>query len=237
MKEIVIIGGGIAGLSAGCYAKMNGYDAHIFEMHNLPGGLCTSWKRKGYTQVSVGVNMDLSSDANLSNSVYYLYELDKPIMIAGEEKKHIHIKNYAFDQTFAPKGKSTLVVAFYVESAYWEQIYQDKEKYKQEKQNVETAVISSLEQIIPGIKDKIEVIDVSTPMTLIRYTNNWQGSIMGFINGLILNIPRTLPKLKNFYMACQWVGDAGLPGAASSGREILELICKKDKKKFITSNA
>ena len=27
MKKIVIIGGGIAGLSAGCYAKMNGYDA------------------------------------------------------------------------------------------------------------------------------------------------------------------------------------------------------------------
>lgn len=49
MKKIVVIGGGIAGLSAGCYAKMNGYDAHIFEMHNLPGGLCTAWKRKGYT--------------------------------------------------------------------------------------------------------------------------------------------------------------------------------------------
>ncbi|MCJ7471865.1 MAG: NAD(P)/FAD-dependent oxidoreductase [Actinobacteria bacterium] len=186
-------------------------------------------------QVSIGVDMDLSSDANLSNSVYYLYELDKPIMIAGEEKKHIHIKNYAFDPTFAPKGKSTLVVAFYVKSAYWEQIYKDKAKYKQEKQNVETAVIDSLEQIIPGIKEKIEVIDVSTPMTLTRYTNNWQGSIMGFKNGLVLNIPRTLPKLKNFYMAGQWVGDAGLPGAAGSGREILEYICKKDKKRFITT--
>ncbi len=26
-KKIVIIGAGIAGLSAGCYARMNGYDA------------------------------------------------------------------------------------------------------------------------------------------------------------------------------------------------------------------
>ena len=48
-KSIAIIGAGIAGLSAGCYARMNGYDAHIYEMHNLPGGVCTSWKRKGYT--------------------------------------------------------------------------------------------------------------------------------------------------------------------------------------------
>ena len=28
---------------------MNGYGSEIFEMHNLPGGLCTAWNRKGYT--------------------------------------------------------------------------------------------------------------------------------------------------------------------------------------------
>ena len=48
-KSIIIIGAGLAGLSAGCYAQMNGYKTQIFEMHNIPGGLCTSWKRKGYT--------------------------------------------------------------------------------------------------------------------------------------------------------------------------------------------
>jgi phytoene dehydrogenase-like protein len=47
--SMIIIGAGIAGLSAGCYGQMNGYRTQIFEMHNLPGGLCTSWKRKGYT--------------------------------------------------------------------------------------------------------------------------------------------------------------------------------------------
>jgi len=48
-KTISIIGGGIAGLSAGCYAQMNGYRSRIFEMHSLPGGLCTAWQRNGYT--------------------------------------------------------------------------------------------------------------------------------------------------------------------------------------------
>ncbi len=47
-KHILIIGAGIAGLAAGCYARMNGYRATIFEMHDLPGGLCTAWERKGY---------------------------------------------------------------------------------------------------------------------------------------------------------------------------------------------
>jgi phytoene dehydrogenase-like protein len=48
-RSIIIIGAGIAGLSAGCYAQMNGYHTRIFELHDKPGGLCTSWKRKGYT--------------------------------------------------------------------------------------------------------------------------------------------------------------------------------------------
>jgi len=47
--SIIIIGAGFAGLSAGIYAQMNGFRSQIFEMHNLPGGLCTSWKKKGFT--------------------------------------------------------------------------------------------------------------------------------------------------------------------------------------------
>jgi phytoene dehydrogenase-like protein len=46
--DIIIIGAGIAGLVAGCYAQMNGYRTQIFELHDLPGGLCTAWHRQGY---------------------------------------------------------------------------------------------------------------------------------------------------------------------------------------------
>jgi phytoene dehydrogenase-like protein len=48
VKKIIIIGSGIAGLSAGCYLQMNGYDTQIFELHDKPGGLCTSWRRGKY---------------------------------------------------------------------------------------------------------------------------------------------------------------------------------------------
>lgn len=47
--NIVIVGGGISGLVAGCYARMNGFPATIIEMHDKPGGCCTSWDRRGYT--------------------------------------------------------------------------------------------------------------------------------------------------------------------------------------------
>jgi phytoene dehydrogenase-like protein len=45
---VIIIGAGVAGLAAGCYAQMNGYRSQIFELHDLPGGLCTAWERKDY---------------------------------------------------------------------------------------------------------------------------------------------------------------------------------------------
>jgi phytoene dehydrogenase-like protein len=48
-KSVLIIGAGIAGLSTGCYAQMNGFQSEIFEMHTVPGGVCTAWKRQGYT--------------------------------------------------------------------------------------------------------------------------------------------------------------------------------------------
>ena len=46
--RLVIVGAGVAGLAAGCYAARSGYRTTILEMHDLPGGLCTSWRRKGY---------------------------------------------------------------------------------------------------------------------------------------------------------------------------------------------
>ena len=48
-KSIIIIGAGLGGMSAGIYSQMNGYQTQIFEMHTLPGGQCTSWKRQDYT--------------------------------------------------------------------------------------------------------------------------------------------------------------------------------------------
>ncbi|MCR5652157.1 MAG: NAD(P)/FAD-dependent oxidoreductase [Lachnospiraceae bacterium] len=47
-KKAVIIGGGIAGLTAGIYALTAGFDAEIYEKNSVPGGQCMGWNRKGY---------------------------------------------------------------------------------------------------------------------------------------------------------------------------------------------
>jgi phytoene dehydrogenase-like protein len=47
-KKVIIIGGGIAGLSAAIYARRSGFDVTLCEQHSITGGMCTSWRRKGY---------------------------------------------------------------------------------------------------------------------------------------------------------------------------------------------
>lgn len=48
MAKILIIGGGVAGLSAGIYARLSGHEAHVYEKHFLPGGNLTGWNRGEY---------------------------------------------------------------------------------------------------------------------------------------------------------------------------------------------
>ena len=47
-KSIIIIGAGLAGLSAGVYAQMNGYESTIIEHHSHPGGVAAVWRRGEY---------------------------------------------------------------------------------------------------------------------------------------------------------------------------------------------
>mgnify|MGYP002152218976 CR=1 FL=1 len=56
MKKIVIIGGGIAGLSAGIFAQKNGFDSVILEKHHTLGASVPDGTARGIilTDVSTG---------------------------------------------------------------------------------------------------------------------------------------------------------------------------------------
>jgi len=48
MKEVLILGAGVAGLTAGIYALKRGLNVTICEQHSVAGGNLTGWKRKGF---------------------------------------------------------------------------------------------------------------------------------------------------------------------------------------------
>ena len=107
-------------------------------------------------------------------------------------------------------------------------------KYTSEKGRIADEIISVFEKRYPGSKDKIEVVDVATPATVIRYTNNWQGSMEGWLltpRTGVKQLPCTIPGLKNFYMVGQWISPGGgLPSGLITARNVIARIGRVTKK-------
>jgi phytoene dehydrogenase-like protein len=99
-SDIIIIGAGIAGLAAGCYAQMNGYQSEMFELHDQPGGLCTAWQREGYT---------------FDGCLYYLFGSGggQPFHQVWEELGAVQGREFVHHDEFLrivePKGKTLIV--------------------------------------------------------------------------------------------------------------------------------
>ena len=190
-----------------------------------------------YVQVSLGVSKTFEDIPH-----YLFFPIEKPLIIDEDSKyEYIGIRILNIDPTSAPEGKTVITTMFPTRNyKYWEDLRKnDKEKYNSEKERIADDVIEILERKYGNIQSNIELIDVSTPATVIRYTNNWKGSFEGWILTPKIGLrqmKKTLPGLKNFYMAGQWVEPGGgLPSAILSGRNVTQIICKKDKKKFITT--
>ncbi|MGZ3285076.1 MAG: hypothetical protein ACXU9A_20690, partial [Xanthobacteraceae bacterium] len=157
---------------------------------------------------------DLSQQAG-----YVMRLLDAPLMVdPGTQLRQVSFRFFHFDPTFAPPGK-TAVICFRptYNFQFWVDLRQrDPVQYHAEKHRVAEAVIAILERSVADIRPAIEVIDVSTPATVMRYTGNWKGSMEG---GWLLTpgagfrpLPRTLSGLRQFLM----VGHAGRRAAVGS---------------------
>jgi phytoene dehydrogenase-like protein len=146
------------------------------------------------------------------------------------------LMNYCFDKTMAPEGKSVIVMRFDSPWELWKDIA--PEEYKNEKKQIEKDAVTLLEKRYPGISDSIEVCDVATPVTDVKYTGVWKGSYEGFMpssKNLMDNLNPALPGLKNFYMAGQWLfPGGGLPPAGQSGKWAIQYICKEERTDFKT---
>jgi len=173
-----------------------------------------------------------------SAAVGIVYPLKSPIIIAGKEVKHLRPMIYNFDDTLAPEGKTLLRVVLPADYDYWKTVEENQIQYEKEKKEVFEKVIQLLEQRFSGISSQVEMFDVATPLTLEHYTGNWRGSIIGWdatTETFLKPISKTLPGLQNFWMTGQWVEPGGgVPMAALSGRNIIQLVAKKDKKPFVT---
>jgi len=190
-------------------------------------------------QVSFGVNMDLSKEPDCVGQVI---KLQDTVIVGGQKKEWFTLKNFCFDSTLAPKGKSVVECTIWTDDfEYWEKLYANPEAYKAEKERILKEFSEILEKKYPGFISSIEVTDVASPMTYVRYTANYRGKYMtwNMTPDLIKRhrlIKKTLPGLDNFWLSGMWVmAPGGLPTGAKCSRDVLQMICRKDKKKFTTT--
>jgi len=166
------------------------------------------------------------------------FPFDKPVKIGEKKRDRMSVQFYTFDPTLAPEGKTFVRIHIPSDYDYWEKLKRDPKRYKEEKNKIAGTVIAQLDNRFPGFAKKVEMRDVATPMTWVRYTGNWRGSFEGWIettDTLTMRMSQMLPKLNNFYMAGQWVQPGGsVPAVAMSGRNAIQIVCKKDKKEFYT---
>lgn len=154
--------------------------------------------------------------------------LKRPIRVGNREEQRMQVRPHHFDPTLAPPGKAVVMVLFNADYAWWRHLYETPEQYRAEKERIADQVVAALEERFPGLAAQVEMRDVATPMTYERYTGNWQASFEGWLltpHNANVQMPRTLPGLKHFYMAGHWtMPGGGLPVALLTGRWAVQLM-------------
>jgi len=180
-------------------------------------------------QVSFGIDRSIESE-------FHTYQVMAPGESIGSTKLKTGygVSNYNHDPEITPKGKCVIKMLFDSPMDVWENM--DKLEYEREKEKIAADASEKLALLYPDVKGHIEVMDVATPLTDIKYTGVYKGAYEGFMptsKNIMKSIKHTVKGLDNLYLSGQWLfPGGGLPPSAQSGKWLFEWIAKKDKKKF-----
>ncbi|GMO41496.1 MAG: FAD-dependent oxidoreductase [Termitinemataceae bacterium] len=174
--------------------------------------------------VSIGVNIDLSKHPK---SV--IFNLKKPFEYAGRTITSLLYNQYAATENYAPKGCTAITLILSGNTYHYWKSKKEDGTYEACKRELFEKVINALEENISGIKSKVAVFDIATPLTFERYCGTYHGSWM------TVRLPKTkwaiLPYktrlIKDLYFAGQRIiPPGGLPVAVVSGRSAAQHLCR-----------
>lgn len=138
---------------------------------------------------------------------------------------------------YSPKGKNTLNIITLQGYDFWKKYEADyfkgnKKEYRAEKERIADILIDQVEKtLLPGLRDAIEVKEIGTPLTNVRYTGNYRGAIYGWDQTLDNSgqsrLPHTTP-IENLYLSGAWTSPGGgYGGVIWSGLECFGEIMQK----------
>jgi len=188
-----------------------------------------------FVQVSLGVAQDLSQEPGYISRI-----LGAPLQIDPETAlTAATFRTFHYDPTFAPRGKTAMTCFLPTFNfAHWVELQRnDPARYDAEKKRIADAVIAILEERLPGVRERIETVDVSTPASVVRFTGNWKGSMEGFLptpGSMFASGRQTLPGLGRLLRVGQWVRPGGgLPTGLMTARAAIQIICRQDDVPFV----
>lgn len=126
---------------------------------------------------------------------------------------------------YSPKGKNTVNLIVLQGFDHWKKYEADyrqgrKDAYRAEKERMAGILIRQAEKILlPGLSKAIEVKEIGTPLTNLRYTGNYRGAIYGWDQTLDNSGNRRVghaTPIRNLYLAGAWTRPGGGYGAVIS---------------------
>lgn len=155
--------------------------------------------------------------------------------VAGRNTGFESVIHYsAMDPDMAPAGKSVIATIRNEFITAWKGLSDDE--YRAKKSDVTAEIVTDLDARFPGIRDHIEVIEVATPRTMTRYTNNRDGAFNGFaytverVGMFDGGLPAKTP-VRGLYLASAWTGavGGGHAGSIPSGFMLGQRIARSRK--------
>jgi phytoene dehydrogenase-like protein len=195
-------------------------------------------------QVFLGLKKDLIREVGIEDSEVFVatgYDDDADY----ERARRADVESGGFGlalydnvyEGYSPKGKNTLNIIALQGYDHWEQYASDywkgnKAAYRAEKERMARVLIEKVEKtLLPGLPKAIEVMEIGTPLTNIRYTGNYRGAIYGWDQTLDNSGQSRLPHktpVKNLFLAGAWTRPGhGYGGVIWSGLECFGEIMKE----------
>jgi prolycopene isomerase len=114
---------------------------------------------------------------------------------------------------YSPQGKNTISLMTLQSFDPWEKFETDyfagkKSEYRKEKERMADVLIERIEKkLLPGLSKAIQVKEIGTPLTNVRYTSNYRGAIYGWDqtvnNSGSTRVGHRTP-IRNLYLAGAW---------------------------------
>jgi len=198
-------------------------------------------------QVFLGLKRDLIGEVGIKESEIF-YETGYDAEEGYRQALNAEVEKGGYGLTLydnlykghSPEGKNTLSIITLQGYEPWRKYEADyfagkKDAYRAEKERMADVLIKKIEEtLLPGLSKAIEVREVATPLTNLRYTSNTRGAIYGWDQTLDNSEPRRLPHktpIKSLYLAGAWTRPGhGYGAVIPSGLQCFAEIMEEWKK-------